>query len=197
MLLRASHHKAPDVRPAPSRRVSAVAAPPVPSQSPSARFGPDGTVRIDDSIMARYASFVDQATATTSHRTVHASPQPLAVPSPPQHRTANTVVAVGAPLARPAPFGTTTNATLQLARPVPLAPPAAAMPTPRQPGSRPQVAPPHNHADRGATARAPYTPSPSLPRAPPSLSPTVGIVLQCVVALIMARIINAWLRVCP
>lgn len=198
MLLRASHEKAPHApRPALPRRVSAVAAPPAPSETPRARFGPDGTVHIDDGLMARYASFVDQAAATTTRpvtsdsvsrppppsphaiRTTMAPPRPLAVPSPLHQRAPQ----VTTPLARPAPLGA----------PSPLASPhAAPVSSMVIPHNKIQTAQGHSRIDQSVVSRPLSMPSP-LPRASPLMNPTIEIALQCVVALVLARILNSWL----
>nr|UMO79814.1 hypothetical protein [Pandoravirus aubagnensis] len=156
--------------------------------------------------MARYASFVDQ-TPMTAMKTVitnsvsrppppspHAThapmapPQPLAVPSPSHQRAPQGI----ASLARPTPLGAS-SPTPSLARPAPLASPhtvpvSSTVVLP----NKGQVAPGHNHIDRGVASRSLCTPSP-LARVSPLMNPTIEIALQCVVALVLARILNMWL----
>nr|UDO47498.1 hypothetical protein [Pandoravirus massiliensis] len=203
MLLRAAHEKAPAPRLAPPRRVSAVAPPATQAEAPRARFGPDGTVHIDDSLMARYASFVDKPAATAPRAATHSSPPSLPTQAPsPQQQHRHTSQGTQS-LARPVPL--VAQPTLPLARPVPLASPLAAPRTASV--STPPTLQQHQHAgreqqrttrhvlaERGVAPRLANTPL-SLGRPLSSMDPAVENILQCVVALVVARVVNSWLGV--
>ncbi|AGO84307.1 hypothetical protein psal_cds_505 [Pandoravirus salinus] len=122
-------------RASPTRRVRAVAAPPqLEGAARAARFGPGGTVHIDDGTIARYASFVDGSLSAASllpDRTATAPREPLP-PSTPAPRT---------PAAVAVRRGVDQRTSLPPGTPRTGRPPAA----PSPPTSPPLLAPPRRH----------------------------------------------------
>ncbi|AVK74918.1 hypothetical protein pqer_cds_496 [Pandoravirus quercus] len=139
----------PAGRASPARRVRAVAAPPqLDATTGAARFGPGGTVHIDDGIIARYASFVDRARpAPSPSHTVTASPLP-AGPTPRPSPTPSTPpppTTTPAPRA-PAAIGVRRGGVDRKASLAPGTPEARRLPaSPSPPSSPPLLAPPRRH----------------------------------------------------